>query len=362
MHLTREGRPSTLRERKRERTRAAIVAAGTKLFATAGYDATTIADIAAAADIGTRTFFSYFSGKEELLFPEHDRRIEAALGAIARRAPDDRPVDVLLQALAAAGPVSDDLTSATTELRLRLMESVPAVRGRALHLQRRAEREIAAALCEAYPDQLDAARSAALVGAFIGAAAAAANTLLHDPDAPTPDPARIGRRIAGAVAFALGQPDPSAEVRLARRDEGARIAQVWLRSRAASVPAIPPPVHSDQEVRAWFEEVVLPSREVWVAETGGTIIALLVLDGDLVDQLYVDPIWTGRGVGSRLLGVAKERRPAGLNLWTFQANVGARRFYERHGFVATETTDGDNEEGAPDVRYEWPGSDAAGAG
>ena len=40
-------------------------------------------------------------------------------------------------------------------------------------------------------------------------------------------------------------------------------------------------------------------------------------------------------------------------LWTFQSNHGARRFYERHGFVAVQHTDGDNEEGAPDVRYEW---------
>ena len=52
-------------------------------------------------------------------------------------------------------------------------------------------------------------------------------------------------------------------------------------------------------------------------------------------------------------GIAKERRPRGLQMWTFQANGGARRFYERHGFVVMEATDGDNEERAPDVRNEW---------
>jgi GNAT superfamily N-acetyltransferase len=82
---------------------------------------------------------------------------------------------------------------------------------------------------------------------------------------------------------------------------------------------------------------------------------LLVLDEDWVDQLYVAPDWTGKGVGSRLLSVAKQRCPAGLQLWTFQANAGARRFYERNGFTATNTTEGDNEEGAPDVRYQWDG-------
>ncbi|HSS08964.1 MAG TPA: GNAT family N-acetyltransferase, partial [Acidimicrobiales bacterium] len=59
------------------------------------------------------------------------------------------------------------------------------------------------------------------------------------------------------------------------------------------------------------------------------------------------------GLGSRLLEVAKHRRPDGLQLWTFEANRGARRLYERHGFIATEATDVNNEEGAPAVRYWW---------
>jgi GNAT superfamily N-acetyltransferase len=124
------------------------------------------------------------------------------------------------------------------------------------------------------------------------------------------------------------------DLRRGRLDDSVEIAEVWLRSRKATVPAIPPPVHSDEEVRAWFQEVVLPNREVWVAQAGGNIIALLVLNGDWVDQLYVEPTWTGNGVGSRLLDMAKEQRPTALKLWTFQANVAARRFYERQGFVA----------------------------
>lgn len=60
------------------------------------------------------------------------------------------------------------------------------------------------------------------------------------------------------------------------------------------------------------------------------------------------------GLGSRLLDVAKTVYLEGLDLWTFAANTGARRFYERHGFVATESTEGDNEEGSPDVRYHRP--------
>ena len=99
------------------------------------------------------------------------------------------------------------------------------------------------------------------------------------------------------------------------------------------------------------------AREVWVADVDDEIVAMLVLEDDWVDQLYVDPDWTGRGLGTRLLDVAKAQRPAGLDLWAFQSNTGARRFYERHGFTAVAMTDGDNEEGAPDVRYRWPGDE-----
>jgi GNAT superfamily N-acetyltransferase len=114
-------------------------------------------------------------------------------------------------------------------------------------------------------------------------------------------------------------------------------------------------VHSEEEVRAWFDEVVLATREVWVAEDGEAIVGLLVLADDWIDQLYVEPNVTGQGIGGELMAVAKRERPEALRLWTFEANVGARRFYERHGFAEVATTTGDNEEGAPDVRYEWAG-------
>jgi hypothetical protein len=45
--------------------------------------------------------------------------------------------------------------------------------------------------------------------------------------------------------------------------------------------------------------------------------------------------------------------PQGFSLWTFQANLGARRFYERHGCRQVRRTDGDNEENLPDILYEY---------
>jgi GNAT superfamily N-acetyltransferase len=146
------------------------------------------------------------------------------------------------------------------------------------------------------------------------------------------------------------------EIRKAAPGDADSLAALWLRSRIAAAPSIPPPVHTDEEVHRWFEETVLATREVWVATGKGEAIGLMVLDQEWIDQLYVDPAMTRRGIGEALLEHAMRLRPSGLKLWTFQSNLNARRFYEAHGFVATAATAGDNEEHTPDVCYEWPAS------
>ncbi|MGI9099684.1 MAG: GNAT family N-acetyltransferase [Solirubrobacteraceae bacterium] len=113
-------------------------------------------------------------------------------------------------------------------------------------------------------------------------------------------------------------------------------------------------------MRAWFAEHVVPNTELWVAEDQPRpLVGTLVLDGDWIDQLYVDPTLTGRGIGTALLGLAKRERPARLRLWTFASNTREQRVYERRGFAEVERTDGhDNDERAPDILHVWPGGSA----
>ncbi len=192
----------SLRDRKRARTRQALIDAATELFERKGYDETTIADITAAAEIGARTFFSYFAGKEELLFPDADERVQAAVDAIATREPDEGPADVLLRALSEVTATSDELVSPLAALRLRMIQTVPAVRGRALQEQLRAQREIAKHLADAFPDQIDPIRAAALTGAFVGAVAGALQALLDDADGTDPVALQTAMRTATEVALA----------------------------------------------------------------------------------------------------------------------------------------------------------------
>src|SRR5215208_5002344 len=170
----------SLRERKRLRTRQALIDA-------------------AAADVSTRTFFSYFASKEDVLFPDADARVKAALTAIEERRPHEGPTEILLRALNELDDPGDDLVGPMTALRLRFVRSVPSVRGRALRRQLDAQNEIASRLHGAFPDELDEVESAALVGAFVGAIAGALEVLLRDEE----DPDVLRERLQRATAVAL---------------------------------------------------------------------------------------------------------------------------------------------------------------
>jgi GNAT superfamily N-acetyltransferase len=132
------------------------------------------------------------------------------------------------------------------------------------------------------------------------------------------------------------------------------IATVFLDSFRATYDF--PLAHTDDEVRSWVRDDMVATQETWVALDDAQVVGLMVVEPGHLDHLYVAPDRLGQGIGGELLGLAKRRSPYGLSLWTFQVNGRARRFYERHGFVAVEFTDGNNEERQPDVRYEWSGT------
>ena len=139
--------------------------------------------------------------------------------------------------------------------------------------------------------------------------------------------------------------------RAAHADMGA-VARLHRHVRRTCLPYLPE-LHTPQDDLAFFEDHVFPSSRIWLAEDEGRLIGFAVLKQDWLDHLYVDPMWHGRGVGLALLTAVRENA-AELNLWTFQANGQARRFYERHGFRLVELTDGSgNEERTSDAHYRW---------
>lgn len=78
-----------LRERKKDQTREALAKAAFELFSQKGFEATTAAEIAAAANVSRRTFFRYFPSKDELLFIDNEPRLERFREHLSVREPDD---------------------------------------------------------------------------------------------------------------------------------------------------------------------------------------------------------------------------------------------------------------------------------
>ena len=143
-------------------------------------------------------------------------------------------------------------------------------------------------------------------------------------------------------------------IRPAVPQDGDAIATVHRRSMQNAMPWLPV-LHTPEEDRAWIANVVLPHQAVWVAEVDARIVGVASMNGDaMLTQLYILPAWQGLGIGSALLETAKAARPQGFRLYAFQRNTRARAFYERRGFSPIAFGDGSaNEEGDPDVLYEW---------
>lgn len=134
-------------------------------------------------------------------------------------------------------------------------------------------------------------------------------------------------------------------------DDATPIARI-MRSTYDRMDYIPR-LHTHEEDLAYIGGL-FGEREIWVAENDDGVIGFAILSADELMQMHVTPGEQNAGIGSALLARAKERRPRGFSLWTFQKNVGARRFYERHGLEVVRLTDGvGNEEREPDVQYAW---------
>jgi GNAT superfamily N-acetyltransferase len=139
-----------------------------------------------------------------------------------------------------------------------------------------------------------------------------------------------------------------------RQLERAEMAAAALIHRAAFDERLPwlAGLHTPEQDRAFFCGHVYSACTVWGALDGEMAGFIAWRDG-WIEHLFVHPSQQGRGIGSALLHEAQVRQTS-LQLWTFVRNTRARRFYEHHGFVACEQTDGSgNEEREPDIRYAW---------
>ena len=136
--------------------------------------------------------------------------------------------------------------------------------------------------------------------------------------------------------------------------QAADCASVLRTTRKHSLPYLPD-LHSEDEDIRFLADRVFAADTVLLALHDGKVVGFIAFSEGWVDHLYVVPGWQGRGIGRELLGRAKLQCRT-LQLWTFEQNIGALRFYEREGFRVVKRTNGSgNEEKEPDVLLRWDG-------
>jgi AcrR family transcriptional regulator len=141
---------SGLRERKKQKTRDAIVEAAFGLFEERGFEGTTLADIAAAADIAPRTFFGYFPAKEDVVFFDAEERVETLNQRLRERAPGETGIDAMRAWIASMLRDRPDWDDPYERCRAHLVAESPALAAK----QRAVMGRFEAVLAEAFATDL----------------------------------------------------------------------------------------------------------------------------------------------------------------------------------------------------------------
>ena len=136
-----------LRERKKQQTRENIARVALQLFAERGYEETTLADIAEAADVSPRTIFAYYESKEDILFCEEGRFLDMLKQMLRERPPGTTTIDAIRTFFGSIEPPDDP-----ARLRKQIITSTPG-----LQMKMRAhDAELQPLLVEAIARDLDA--------------------------------------------------------------------------------------------------------------------------------------------------------------------------------------------------------------
>jgi AcrR family transcriptional regulator len=172
-----------LRERKKQRTREAIVVAALRLFEERGFDETTIADIAEAADIAPRTFFGYFPSKEDVVFADFPETLEGLSARLRDRAEDETAIDAIRAWI--DGVLEDfDRRDERERCRKRVIGESPALAAHNRALMGQVEELLAEHIAHDLGDRPDDVRPRMIASAVIGALTALDVKGTDDGDSP----------------------------------------------------------------------------------------------------------------------------------------------------------------------------------
>jgi AcrR family transcriptional regulator len=172
-----------LRERKKQRTREAIVDAALRLFEERGFDQTTIADIAEAADIAPRTFFGYFPSKEDVVFAEFPVIVDGLETRLVERSADETAIDAI-RAWIANLIEEQGAPDERERCRKRLIGESEALAAHQRALMGRVDELLAEHIARDLGDRADEVRPRMIASAVIGALRALDVKEMHESGSP----------------------------------------------------------------------------------------------------------------------------------------------------------------------------------
>ncbi|KSU61792.1 GNAT family acetyltransferase [[Bacillus] enclensis] len=129
-----------------------------------------------------------------------------------------------------------------------------------------------------------------------------------------------------------------------------KTVRMWRDSKCEAIGQ--PEIHSFEN-HVYFLNQLLPENfQVKIAIEDEEVAGMIAYNGTEINQLYIHGDYQGKGLGRRLLDIAKEQSSGRLTLYTFEVNKKAQQFYEKNGFRIIGRGH-ENEENLPDMLYEW---------
>jgi AcrR family transcriptional regulator len=135
-----------VRELRKRRIRAALLAAAEDLFGARGFEQVTVAEIAAAAGVSVKTLFQYFRSKEDLLFGDAAETLDGLLAALTARPRDEPPVHAVTRWL--LNELEREADPDALERYHRMIGSSPAVASRLRRMWEEFEEAVARVLAD----------------------------------------------------------------------------------------------------------------------------------------------------------------------------------------------------------------------
>lgn len=126
--------------------------------------------------------------------------------------------------------------------------------------------------------------------------------------------------------------------------------RMWRESKERAISQ--KEIHSFEDHVFFLNNILNRENEIYIATDNNKVIGIIAFNGNEINQLYIHNDYQGKGLGKKLLDMAKINSKGRLTLYTFEVNHKAQQFYEKNGFKIIGRGH-ENEENLDDIKYEW---------